>query len=363
MVGKTMTPYANELQLGNIESLLDGSHPIDASAPCRIDFGGTLDISSFHYPLRHMAPSTVNIALDRRTTVSLRPTTDDRIHVSSAGFANAVFNPSNAPYDHPLGLMFAVADYFNARGIHIHIHSSSPPKSGLGGSSVAAVALIAAFSKALIAKGKKGISRDRMVLLAHAIEQSVAGVPCGLQDQLAAAFGGVHAWTWPANPGLPPFTGNALVEGKALRRLDRHLLVAYLGVTHISKDVNRSWVRQFISANGRENWHEIVRLTHDFAGAIARWDMQAAADAMNRETAIRKAMTPQVLDDMGDRLAAAAIEAGCGARFTGAGGGGCLWAIGAADAVAALKPIWAKMLSGRPTAGLLACCVDASGVL
>jgi D-glycero-alpha-D-manno-heptose-7-phosphate kinase len=74
-------------------------------------------------------------------------------------------------------------------------------------------------------------------------------------------------------------------------------------------------------------------------------------------------MTPQVLDDMGDRLAAAAIEAGCGARFTGAGGGGCLWAIGAADAVAVLKPIWAKMLSGRPTAGLLACCVDASGVL
>jgi D-glycero-alpha-D-manno-heptose-7-phosphate kinase len=67
---------------------------------------------------------------------------------------------------------------------------------------------------------------------------------------------------------------------------------------------------------------------------------------------------------MGDRLAAAAaIEAGCGARFTGAGGGGCLWAIGAADAVRTLAPIWAKMLSERPTAELLACSVDANGVL
>ena len=264
-----MVTRANDLTLGNIGTLLD-NHPIVASAPCRIDFGGTLDISSLHYPLRHLVPSTVNIALDRRTTASLRPSTDDRIHVSSAGFADAVFDPSDAPYDHPLGLMFAVADYFNASGVHIHIHSSSPPKSGLGGSSVAAVALIAAFSKALIAKGVKGISRDRMVLLAHAIEQSVAGVPCGLQDQLAAAFGGVHAWIWPADPGLAPFAGKSLAEGKALRRLDRHLLVAYLGVTHTSKDVNTTWVRQFIRADGRENWHAIVRLTHDFAGAIGQ---------------------------------------------------------------------------------------------
>jgi D-glycero-alpha-D-manno-heptose-7-phosphate kinase len=228
---------------------------------------------------------------------------------------------------------------------------------------VAAVALIAAFSKALIAKGDEGIPRDQMVRLAHAIEESVAGVPCGLQDQLAAAFGGVNAWSWPADPGRPPFVGKALVEGSALRRLDRHLLVAYLGVTHESRDVNGSWVRQFIRAKGRGNWHEITRLTRDFAGAIAKWDMQAAADAMNRETAIRKMMTPEVLDEMGDRLAAAAVDAGCGARFTGAGGGGCLWAIGAAEAVAALKPMWAKMLSRRPSAGLLTCRVDANGVL
>ena len=357
-----MPNNANDLTLGNIGPLLE-KDPIDASAPCRIDFGGTLDISTFHYPLRNVAPSTVNIALDRRTTVSLRPTIGDRIHVSSAGFADAAFTPSSAPYDHPLGLMFAVADYFNARGVHIQIHSTSPPKSGLGGSSVAAIALIAAFSNVLGRMGKKIITRDRMVLLAHAVEQGVAGVPCGLQDQLAAAFGGVHAWSWPADPGRPPFAGRTLVDGQALERLNEQLLVAYLGITHVSTDVNSTWIRQFISGNDRENWHTIVRLTRDFAAALASGDMRAAADAMNRETALRKAMTPQVLDDMGNRLAAAAIEAGCGARFTGAGGGGCLWAIGEADTVAALKPVWEKMLAERPTAGLIDCRVDATGVI
>ncbi len=362
MAEKSMTTDANNPGLGNIGPLLD-NHPIEASAPCRIDFGGTLDISSFHYPLRGLGPLTVNIALNRRTTVSLHPTTGDRIVVSSAGFADAAFHPSAAPYDHPLGLMFAVADYFGATGVHVQIHSTSPPRSGLGGSSVAAVALIAAFSKVLDCLGQQEFSRDQMVLLAHAIEQGVAGVPCGLQDQLAAAFGGVNAWAWPADPQLAPFSRHPLIQGKALQRLDRSLLVAYLGVTHISKDVNSTWVKQFISGNHRDNWHEIVRLTQDFAADLARWDLQAAAAAMNRETAIRKAMTPQVLDDMGDRLAGAAADVGCGARFTGAGGGGCLWAIGEEDAITALKPAWAKMLAGRPTAKLLDCRVDPNGVL
>lgn len=350
-----------EMTIGNISAVLEKDQ-VTASAPCRIDFGGTLDISSFHYPLRRLGPSTVNIALDRRTTVNLHPIGGDRVKVSSAGFADAAYHPSTAPYDHPLGLMFAMSDYFGARGVHIQIHSTSPPKSGLGGSSVAAVALTAAFSKVMDRMGKKTISRDRIVLLAHAVEQGVAGVPCGLQDQLAAAFGGVNAWTWPADPGQPPFDRRPLIQADAIGRLDRHLLIAYLGITHVSKDVNTTWVRQFINGKGRENWQEIIRLTHEFAMAITRWDMAAAAEAMNRETAIRKAMTPQVLDDMGDRLAAAAAEAGCGARFTGAGGGGCLWAIGKADAIAALKPIWKQILAGRSTAGLINCRVDQQGV-
>jgi D-glycero-alpha-D-manno-heptose-7-phosphate kinase len=356
-----MQTQSNNFTLGNIGPLLK-DHPVTASAPCRIDFGGTLDISSFHYPLRHLNPATVNIALNQRTTVSLRPTGDERIRISSAGIAQADFAPLAAPYDHPLGLMFAVADYFGAQGVHIDILSTSPPQSGLGGSSVAAVTLIGAFSKLLARMGKQGIPREQMVLVAHAIEQGVAGVPCGLQDQLAAAFGGVHCWHWPADPGHAPFHDRPLLAGDACSGLDPHLIVAYLGVTHVSKDVNSTWTRRFIGGQDRDAWHRIIRLTHRFADALAAGDMRIAADAMNQETAIRKAMTPQVLESMGDRLAAAAIAMGCGARFSGAGGGGCLWAIGEADAIASLKPVWEQLLSERPTAGLIDCRVDSQGV-
>jgi len=349
------------MKLGNLTPILD-NQTITTSAPCRVDFGGTLDIGSFHYPLRHRRPLTVNLALDLRTEVHLQADGDRQIRIASAGFEDAVFDPGAAPYDHPLGLMFAVADYFGVEGVYIRIRSASPPKSGLGGSSVAAVALISAFSKVREKMDGKKLSQEQMSLLAHAIEQGVAGVPCGLQDQLAAAFGGVNAWTWTADPECLPFVRRPLVTGQDLERLNRRLLVAYLGVTHVSTDVNGTWIRQFTGGKHRADWEAIIDLTRTFADAIQRLDMDTAVDAMNRETGIRKSMTPQVLDDLGDQLAAAAVQCGCGARFTGAGGGGCLWALGEPDSLAALKPEWERLLDRRSSAKILDCRLDAEGV-
>ena len=168
---------------------------IEASAPCRIDLGGTLDIATFFYPLRHLKPCTFNIALDLRTRVRLMPHTEGLIRITSRGFQAAEFPADQAPFDHPMGLMFAVAAYFNARGVHIDIESQSPPRSALGGSSVAAVALIAAFAQQTAQMGSaSGFDRRSIALLAYELEQSVAGLPCGVQDQLAAAYGGVHVW-------------------------------------------------------------------------------------------------------------------------------------------------------------------------
>ena len=132
----------------SIRSILE-QEPVEASAPCRIDMGGTLDLSTFYLPLHHRGPCTFNVALDMRTRVRILPFDEGRLKVSSLGFEPLVVNCDEAPFDHPLGLMLAVATYFQADGVHIDIHSSSPPRSALGGSSVAAVALIWAFYKTL----------------------------------------------------------------------------------------------------------------------------------------------------------------------------------------------------------------------
>jgi D-glycero-alpha-D-manno-heptose-7-phosphate kinase len=346
----------------SIRSTLE-HQPLQASAPCRVDMGGTLDLSAFYLPLHHLGPCTFNAALNLRTHVELRPYDKGRIRISSVGFEDLVVDSHRSPFDHPLGLMLAVAAYFQADGVHIDIRSESPPRSALGGSSVAAVALVWAFSKALAKTGAPLPDRDRVALLAHAIEQSVAGVPCGMQDQLAAVYGGVNGWHWKADPSARPFERQRLVSPDDCTMFSRHLLVAYCGVPHVSKDINGSWVRQFIQGRRRAIWHQILDCSKKFISAIAGGDYDTAQSLMNQETDLRRGLTPEVLDDMGEALVDTARQNNCSARFTGAGGGGCLWALGQPAQVERLRPVWAEILARRETAGILETQVDPEGLL
>ncbi len=338
-------------------------HSVEASAPCRIDMGGTLDINTFHFPLRGLRPCTVNIALELRTRVRLTPYEKGRVNVVSKGFESRAHPLDQAPFDQPMGLIFAIASYFRADGVRIDIDSASPPRSALGGSSSAVVALVYAFSLAHERMGgPRRLTGKETALLAQALEASVAGVPCGLQDQLAAVYGGVNAWLWPGDIRSAPFKRKTLVRKKDLKAFARHILAAYCGVPHESRDVNGKWVRQFTSGRRREVWAEIVHCTNAFARAVSNRDYKAAGELMNRETALRREMTPEVLDGTGEKLTDAAAKTGCGARFTGAGGGGCVWALGPSDAIALLKPRWADILSEREDARLLDATIDSQGL-
>jgi D-glycero-alpha-D-manno-heptose-7-phosphate kinase len=340
------------------------SSPIETSAPCRIDMGGTLDIPIFYYPLHHLNPCTFNIALGLRTRIRLLPYTRGLIKISSKGFKDAEF-PADAPrFDHPLGLMFATAAYFNAGGVHVHIKSESPPRSALGGSSVAAVALVAAFLTLIEPRAPKNYLNRRLIAsLAYKLEETVAGVPCGSQDQLAAAYGGVNLWHWQNRPGQSHYKRTVAVKKKYHKALERRLLLAYCGKPHVSKDINGRWIQQFLTGKNRAVWQEIIEQTRRFAAALADQNYSQAAIHMNREVALRREMTPDVLDPVGVRLAESALQNGCGARFTGAGGGGCIWALGEIENVDRLRPLWEKILSARKQACLLDVEIDTRGVV
>jgi D-glycero-alpha-D-manno-heptose-7-phosphate kinase len=339
------------------------SAPIEASVPCRIDMGGTLDIKTFHLPLRRLSPCTVNAAINLRTRVRIHPYLQGQVKVSSTGFESVSFPEDEAPYNHPLGLMFAIAAYFGVGGIHIDIDSTSPPRSALGGSSAAAVALVAALSRLLEKTGQKALTRKQIVLLAHAIEESVAGVPCGFQDQLAAAYGGVNAWYWENALNAGGFRRKVLFGKPFHDDFSRHILVAYCGIPHESRQINRKWVDQFIQGATRKEWVTIANHTQQFSEALRDRQYQKAGNIMNLETAIRRSMTPDVLDDMGAKLIQAARKRGCGGRFTGAGGGGCIWAIGEISAIDPLRNTWEKCLSQNPEARLLDVQIDSDGLI
>jgi D-glycero-alpha-D-manno-heptose-7-phosphate kinase len=350
------------MKKGALNKLLE-SEMIETSAPCRIDCGGTLDIKTFYYTLRHMSPCTFNIALNLKTRVRLLPYSLGVVRISSGGFEDEEYPIEEVPFTSPLGLMFAIASYFQADGVHIRIESESPPKSALGGSSTAAVALIGAFSKACARLGEEPLSKENTVLLAYNIEDSILPVSCGIQDQLAAAFGGVNAWHWPSAPDEPPFKKVEVIGQDDYLELEDRILLAYCGVPHESKDVNGKWVRQFMAGENRSHWEEIVRCTNDFIGALKVKNWTDAVDAMNREVAIRIKMTPEVFTDVGEKLRREAAQKKCAARFTGAGGGGCMWALGEKDDISRLRSSWEEILSEEEGGKLLEVKVDGEGLV
>lgn len=339
------------------------SESIEVSAPCRIDMGGTLDISTFHYPLRHLSPCTFNIAVDLRTKVRLLPHEKGLVKVSSTGFKSAEYPLGEAPFSHPLGLMFVIAAYFNIDGIHIVVDSSSPPRSALGGSSVAAVALVAAFSRIFERLGSPPLSKRMIAILGNEIEASVAGVPCGIQDQLAAVYGGVNAWCWHQGDVSSSFKRKIVVKKGHFKHLERHLLLAYCGSSHESKDINAKWIRQFLAGRYRKLWAEIIACTRNFIDALSGNNFREASMLMNREVALRRKMTPEVLDRTGKRLVDLAIEHNCGARFTGAGGGGCIWALGPDQDIERLESVWEDILFKKKDARLLDVHIDSKGLM
>ncbi len=340
---------------------------IEATAPCRIDMGGTLDIGVFYRPLRHYNPCTFNVALDLKTKVSLFPYRPGKVRISSLGFEDAIFELEHAPFTHPLGLMFAIGRYFNADGVHIQIDSQSPPRSGLGGSSTAAVALVGALSQAIA--GSKGepeagerLHKRQIALLAYAMEESVAGVPCGLQDHLAAAYGGVNAWHWQTGITKPLFKKETVVKKAGHKRLEGRLLIAYAGIPHESRDINGIWVSRFLAGKDRSLWEGIIRDTRGFIGALKDDDVEEAVFFIRKEVEKRLEMTPDVLDGVGKQLVETAGDHGCGARFTGAGGGGCIWAFGRSEKIAFLKNTWETILSDKKDAVILNTRIDSGGM-
>lgn len=335
---------------------------VSMSAPCRLDLGGTLDISTFFFPLRRFSPTTVNIALSMRTSVTVSPFDPGWVNVSSLGFEPASFKTGEAPISHSMGLMFAICEYFGADGLSIDIRSSSPPRSALGGSSVAAVALIAALMKATGQNPGAQLPLDKIVLLAYAIESSVLRVPCGMQDQLAAAYGGVNAWCFTGDVTEVPYKRRVLIPKTGYGRLEQRIMAAYCGEPHESVNINGKWVDHFMRGVDRQIWRDIMECSSSFSEALFQENYDEAARWMNRETDIRMGMTPDVLDNTGKQLAEAARRRDCGVRFTGAGGGGCVWALGEAENLGHLRNDWSELLGQNPNAGFLDVKIDGDGL-
>ena len=337
--------------------------PIEASAPCRVDSGGTWDIKALSLPFEAIQPTTVNIALTLRTSAGLHPYKEGKVKINSIGFAQPeIFSIDRLPFDSPFGLFFAAISFFGFHGLEVKIDSQSPVRSALGGSSTALVALIKALSKVSVALGSKGYPKREILHLGYHLEDGISGGNCGIQDQAAAVYGGVHQWEWRYGNRTAPLEKTSLLNREGRKELSKRLLVAYSGKSHTSSKTNNQWVKDFLSGKTRPGWIKANEIVRQFGKAIRALDWNRAASLLREEMSIRREITPEALTLTTKKLIAEAEDSGCGARFAGAGAGGSLWAVGKIERIDQLKARWETTLAQVKDAKILDCKIDPAGV-
>ncbi len=256
----------------------------------------------------HGCPA-IAVGIERGVTAEATIAEQDMLRLSPWDLTLAP-NPDG---DEPLERAFAtvLAHYPSRPRLDVSTRVDLPAGAGLGCSAAIGVAVLDAIDEAL------GIERSRLELAALALswEKVFHGNPSGI-DNTMSAVGGVALYR--KNEALQPLRSN-----KPL-----HLVVGYSGEPSSTKEMVASVGRQLESDRQRvtKAFEGIEVLVRNAKLAIEAGDHVALGQLLDLNHTILNALMlcTTKLDDM----CQAARRAGAlGAKMTGAGGGGCMFAL------------------------------------
>src|SRR5437588_8156424 len=195
-----------------------------ARAPLRISFaGGGTDLPAYYE--RH-GGLVLNATITRSVYAMLSPGDYERVQIISSDYRTIhAGRPGPDDDGEELALPWAVVQAMGLeRGASIFLASEVPPGTGLGSSSAAAVALIAAIAAF---QGRPRTPAQLAELASH-VEIVRLGQPIGKQVQYAAAFGGVNVFSF-SRDGTAVTPLPLCLEVR--RGLDAHLALYFTGRT------------------------------------------------------------------------------------------------------------------------------------
>jgi D-glycero-alpha-D-manno-heptose-7-phosphate kinase len=287
----------------------------EATAPTRIDLaGGTLDIWPLY--LFHPGAVTVNAAIDRRAWCRVETGVDGVVIESRDTLAKAEGRDVSAVLGG--GVLSLVAYILRAlgvaSGVRVITQSRVPAGSGLGGSSALAVAVAAAAARAL----GRDLEGEKLWALVRDAEAQAIGVPTGVQDYLAAMYGGVLGIE------LEPGAVRAVRLATDPGRVEESLLLVDAGATRFSGINNWEVFKGQIDGEVRvrDALAEIASAATRLREALASHRYEQVPGLVAAEWEARKRLAPGVTSPEIDRIVEIARAEGGAAKVCGAGGGG-----------------------------------------
>ncbi len=205
--------------------------------------------------------------------------------------------------------------YLNVEKIQISYDADLPARSGLGTSSSFTVGLLNGLH------ALRGEFVDKMSLAKEAVyvERELCGESGGIQDQLAAAFGGLNKMIFSAG-GIE--VNPVVVDGRRKQLLRDHLMLFFTGFERNSGEIVKEQIQK--TAGNVGGLQEMCALVDEAeAVLVGKGDICEFGRMLDYSWQLKRKLSTQVSNDEIDAIYERAKRAGAiGGKLLGAGAGG-----------------------------------------
>lgn len=207
--------------------------------------------------------------------------------------------------------------YLDMHELRLTYEADLPARSGLGTSSSFAVGMLNAFY------ALKGKYADKRKLADDAIylERELCKEAGGVQDQIAASFGGFNRINFNADG----YTVNPIIISPDRKQeLNKNLMLFFTGFSRFSSDIQVSTMNAM--GDKTQQLLEMLDLVDEAEKVLTtKCDLNDFGRLLDHTWKLKRGITSQISTDSIDGLYNTAIKAGAiGGKLLGAGGGGFL---------------------------------------
>lgn len=202
-------------------------------------------------------------------------------------------------------------------GIEIHHDGDLPSRSGLGSSSSFTVGLY----NALYALQGKIISKYDLAKIAIYTEKELLKEEVGVQDQIAAAYGGLNVIKM--HPNHTFTVEPMIVSPQRMDEFQSSLMLFYTGISRTASDVAKHKVESFEAK--KNNLHTMHQMVFEAVKILqsSNQPIDELGRLLHESWLLKRDISSKIAPDFVDDIYARGRQAGAiGGKLLGAGGGG-----------------------------------------
>ena len=274
-------------------------------------FGGGTDMKEFY---EKYGGSVISTTFDKYVYVTVRHLPRFFTYKNQVTYSKIERTKNADEIEHPM--VRNAMKLLNMKELIINYDADLPARTGLGSSSSFAVGLLNAF---YCLKGKYADKR-RLADDAIYVERVMCDEAGGLQDQIAASFGGFNRINFSVDGyEVKP----VIISPKRKEQLNRNLMFFFTGFTRLSSEIQKDTKK-----NADSNIETLLKMKEqvDEAEKILvskERDLDDFGRLLDESWKLKRSTGDKVSTAEIDRIYEKAIEAGAlGGKLLGAGGGG-----------------------------------------